>query len=119
MSSTCLQCGREFSRLRLALHWPTSITCGHCRARHAYTYGHLIGLAFLAVLLPACLLPMIVAGYFMQVEGQIHSIGPMYGGSAEHACTDDRWTLPGAREPVETLRQVARCGQTKGLDGCC
>lgn len=78
MSSTCLQCGREFSRLRLALHWPTSITCGHCRARHAYTYGHLIGLAFLAVLLPACLLPMIVAGYFMQVEGQIHSIGPMY-----------------------------------------
>lgn len=78
MPIQCNKCGQEISRLRLGAHWPTSIPCKHCRTKHSFAYGHLIGTCFTFALLPACLVPMLVAGNFATVTGQTHSIGPLY-----------------------------------------
>lgn len=78
MNHVCANCGQAFSRLRLAAHWPTSIPCGYCRVKHSFRFGHLIGLAFLFVAVPAAFVPMILASYFERVDGQIHTAGPIH-----------------------------------------
>ncbi len=77
MSITCLSCHHGMSQLRVALQWPTYIICKRCRARHAYAFGHLIGAAFMAVMLPACLVPLFVSGHFATETRGIHSSGSL------------------------------------------
>ncbi|WP_440224814.1 hypothetical protein ACQQ2N_06145 [Dokdonella sp. MW10] len=77
MSITCLSCRHRMSPLRVALQWPTFIICQRCDARHAYAYGHLIGAAFMAVLLPACLVPLLMSGDFDAETGGIQPSGSL------------------------------------------
>lgn len=74
---SCSKCERGFNRIRLAAYWPTAIPCKYCKTKHAFRYGHLIGIAFLLVMLPAIFAPAIIAPYFGRVEGNIHIAGPM------------------------------------------
>lgn len=75
MSRPCLACGRTISRARLGCSWPTSVSCPHCRARHGFRFGHLLGACYLAVLLPLCVLASLGSGLFVVEENGLYRQG--------------------------------------------
>lgn len=70
--AACHKCQREFSALRIGLHWPTKIACKSCGSAHCYRFGHVIGVLYLLFLLPSLVIPLIYSGNFANVENGIY-----------------------------------------------
>jgi len=69
------------------MHWPTKIVCGKCRSQHYYRFGHLIGVLYLAVLLPASHISSLLSHRFANVENGIYTRSALqnivdFGGAA-------------------------------------
>ena len=76
MKLLCTVCQKPYSRLRVGFAWPTSVRCKHCGAMHSFRFGNLIGAAYMAVLIPAGFLGLLLAGRVAHVENGIYSSGP-------------------------------------------
>jgi len=73
-SLECLKCRKEISLIRIAISWPTKITCRSCSNQHYYRFGHIVGVLYFAFLLPPMFLPINYSGNFANVQNGIHSM---------------------------------------------
>ena len=78
MTLSCKSCQRPLSRMRVGSQWPTSVQCRHCKTRHSFRYGHLFGIAFLIVAIPAAFIPLFMGPYFLETDGNVYRSGALH-----------------------------------------
>lgn len=72
-SSICMKCQKQISALRIAMYWPSKISCKGCSAQHHYRFAHIIGVFYTLLLIIATLIPVAYSGNFENVRNGIYS----------------------------------------------